>query len=105
VDTTEILIDALGWAVLLGGTFWYVRRNKHPSLGAGRAFLIFVGVFGGVTLAALGAVAGLCLNFMPEGAKVPVALGAILALAVVVPAWRLAIRLIQRPPKAKASNA
>lgn len=97
MDANEIAGSIIGWAVMLGAALWWVRRSKHPSRSIANAFGIFVGVFGGIVLSTLLAVGLLWEVFLPEGTQVPRAIGAVLALAVVIPVWQFATRLIQRP--------
>jgi hypothetical protein len=99
MDANEIAGSLIGWALMLAAAFWYARRAKHPSRGTWNAFGIFVGVFGGIALTALLVLGGLWDRFMPEGTEVPWAVGGLIALAVIIPAWNLAVRLIKRPAK------
>jgi hypothetical protein len=57
------------------GALWWVRRSKHPSRSIANAFGIFIGVFGGIVLSALLAVALLWETFLPEVSEVPRAIG------------------------------
>ena len=99
MDANEIAGSVVGWAVMLGVAFWYVRRIKHPTRKSAKAFGIFVGVFGGIALVAISMFAWLWSQFMPENAKMPGGVGAFLALAVIIPAWNFAAGLIKRPTK------
>jgi putative flippase GtrA len=76
-------------------------RNRHPERGLVNAFLIFVGVFGGIVLLAIAVVAVVLDQYLPDDSAIPRAIAPILAIAVVIPAWQLAMRMIRRPPAPK----
>jgi len=96
VDTLWAL---LGLPVILGAALWYVQRRKHPGRGTWPALGIFLGLFGGITLGTWflislgGFLLGLDANQVPASA-----LGPLLVIAVALPAWRYAMKKIQRPP-------
>jgi hypothetical protein len=100
MDNKLIVENVVGWTFLLTLAFWFANRNRHPARRPANAFFVFVGVFGGITLSAIGIVAFLWSEFMPEDTSMPHGVGAILGLAVVIPAWQLAMRLIRRAPSA-----
>jgi hypothetical protein len=97
MSTGDIAFSLIGWVVILSGGVWYVRRKKHPSRSTVKAFGIFVGIFGGITLAALFIFVSIWHLLGAEGMRVPPMVGAVLAMIAVLPAWRRAVRTIQRP--------
>ena len=94
----EVLFSAIGWAVMLCAALWYVRRVKHPERKLAGAFGLFLGIFGGITLAALVVVVSIIYALGMEHRDAGFGtIGALLALAVVIPAWRVAVATIRRP--------
>ena len=94
----DVIISLVGWSVMLGAALWYANRKRHPSRGLLSAFGIFCGILGGISFAGLIAFVAAWFLLGFEGTKVPGTIGAVLALGVVIPAWRLAVARISRPP-------
>ena len=94
----EILFSVIGWMVILGAALWHVGRIKHPDRKLAGAFGLFLGIFGGITIAALVVVVGIVYALGIEHRDAGSAsIGAVLALAVIIPAWRFAVTAIRRP--------
>ena len=72
----DVIASVVGWVILLSAALWYVRRIKHPTL----------------TLVVVA-----CYMLGLEGQQMPGRVGAVLAFAVALPAWRLAVGTIRRP--------
>jgi hypothetical protein len=97
-DMDDILFSVIGWVVILGSALWYVRRIKHPARKLAGAFGLFLGIFGGITIATLVVVVGIVYALGMEHLDAGFAsIGAVLALAVIIPAWRFAVAAIRRP--------
>jgi hypothetical protein len=93
-----MLFSALGWVVLLGVALLYVRHVKHRDRTLVSAFGIFVGIFGGITMAAITVVVGVIYALGLEGrGGLPPSVGAMVAIIVIIPAWRMAVNTIRRP--------
>lgn len=90
------------WGLILGFFYWYANRYRHPDRKAVAAFGIFVGIFFGITFAALFSVVAIVLSLGQEGGKWGKALGPVLAMFVIVPAWQFAKSRIKKAPKTNA---
>jgi len=99
MELGDIVFSIVGWIVILGAAIWYVNRTKHSDLKLGRAFGIFVGIFGGITIAALFVLLFIWYSLGFENKSVPSSVSVIFALAVVFPAWRVAVNAIRRKGK------
>ena len=100
----DIVVSVAGWVVMLGAAPWYVRRTKHPDRKLASAFGVFLGIFGGITLAGLSVIVGIWFALGLENSRVPGAAAAVFALPVVIPAWRAAVGAIRRPGKESSGN-
>lgn len=90
-------------AGLLVGALWYVSKTKHPRQNLWKAYLWFLGLFGGLTVLGFGAIAGAIQIAFPDadprhGRILGRTLAPFFLLAILVPAFRLAQRRIRRPP-------
>ncbi|MEW5965939.1 MAG: hypothetical protein AB1720_02910 [Pseudomonadota bacterium] len=93
----NFVFTILSYVAFFGGGLWYVNRTKHRDRTLLKAFAIFAGIFCGIAGAAV-ALASIAWYWIGlEHVKVPHALGAVLAIGVILPAWRMATKAIQRP--------
>ncbi len=95
----DVATSVVGWIITLGAILWHVRRTKHPSRSLAPAFGVFLGIFGGITVAVLTSVVAAWYALGLKGKQVPGILGGVIALVVVIPAWRFAVGTIRRPSK------
>jgi hypothetical protein len=94
---SNLVFTILSYIAFFGGWLWYVRRTKHRDRTLLKAFGIFAGIFCGIAGMAIALVSIAWYSLDLEHIEVPHALGVVLAIGVVLPAWQFATRAIQRP--------
>lgn len=92
----HVLGVLIGWAAALGALFWFTNRQRNPARTPASAFLLFLGVFGGIALAALSVTtfAAFALGLEHSSAR---ALGPLIAVVAIIPGWRYALAKIRQP--------
>ena len=100
----NLVFTILSYIAFFGSGLWYVHRTKHRDHTLMKAFGVFAGIFLGIsgTATALVVIAWYSLGF--EHVEVPHALGVLLALVVILPAWRFATRAIQHPDTGRCNK-
>ena len=94
---SNLVFTILSYVAFFGSGLWYVRRTKHHDRTLLKAFGIFAGIFCGIAGAAIALASLAWYSLGLEHIEVPHALGVVLAIGVILPAWRLATKAIQRP--------
>jgi hypothetical protein len=92
----EIAYVIASWALGAAGLFWFTNRHRHENRQPWAAFFLFAGVFGGIAFTAIALIVGTIFATGLEHSPAN-ALGAPLAIVVIIPAWRYARSLIAKP--------
>lgn len=98
----SLCFKGLTWLVFVAGAYYYAAIMRHPARRTLGAFLLFLGVAEGVTLASVAGATTLLGSLGSDGALAPALSQGVpvAAIGVIALGFLYARHLIRRPPRA-----